>query len=333
MTVEFDSERQPEDLVRRTRGGSATDAPALGARVLALQRQAGNAAVVRALGLQRRTLARDQPWTFNPLKPTQPDLRPWESKDPAVRARWEEDMRWLQNRPNSVKITVTASGLKDALQKPATPAEAQAQNPPAPVQPPATQPAQAQPAADQPAPAPAATAATSGPTVKGVQIQVQYGMAGEVHTKQSGPGADPKASQTDWQSSAQVALTVVYHDGDTGVEWSNQFQVAWSDTDVLRAMSPTALQSVQIGSQLAYVMPLWKNAQLQIFGQVMFGVTPEGRPTAQVQGGAQIQMKIGKGFSLFIQGAGGGTKGSGPQNAPNYTGDASLQGGIMYSWP
>jgi hypothetical protein len=243
----------------------------MSARVLALQRRAGNAAVVRALARQSRTLARDQPWTFNPLGATQPDLRPWDSKDPAVRARWEQDMHWIMSRPTWVKVTVTAAGLKDAVQKPVTVAEAQAQSPPAPVQPPPTQPAQAQPA---PAPVP-----TSNPAVKGVQVQVQYGVAGEAHTKQAGPGADPTAPQTDWQSSAQVALTVVYHDDDKpGWEWSTQFQVAWSDTGFLRSLSPTALQSVQIGSQLAYVMPLWKNVQLQIFGRVMFGVTQDGKP-------------------------------------------------------
>jgi hypothetical protein len=331
--MEFDSERQPEDPVRRTGGDarSASDAVGLAARVLALQRQAGNAAVVRALALQRRTLARDQPWMFNPLQPRQPDLRPWDSRDPAVRARWEQDMRWITSRPSWVKVTVNAAGLKDAVQKPVTASEAQAQNSPAPVQPPPTSPAQAQPAADQPAPAPAAT---SNPPVKGVQIQVQYGLAGEAHTTQGGPGADPKAPQTDWQSSAQVALTVVYHDEDKpGWEWSTQFQVAWSDTGLLRSLSPTALQSVQIGSQLAYVIPLWNNVQLQIFGQVMFGVTPDGRPVAQAQAGGQLQVKIGKGFSLFLQGGLGGTKGSGPDNAPNYTGDASLQGGIIYQWP
>jgi hypothetical protein len=332
--MEFDSERKPEELVPRTGGGarSPADASTLGARVLALQRQAGNAAVLRALGLKGRTLARDdQPWTFNPVQPKPPDLRPWESKDPAVRARWQEDMRWIANRPSWVKVTVTAAGLKDAVQKPVTAAEAQAQNPPAPTQPPPTQPAQAQPGATQPAPAPVAT---STPPVKSVQVQVQYGLAGEAHTKQGGPGADPTASQTDWQSSAQVALTVVYHDDNKpGWEWSTQFQVAWSDTNVLRAMSPTALQSVQIGSQLAYVIPLWNNVQLQIFGQVMFGVTPDGSPVAQAQGGGQLQVKIGKGFSLFLQAGVGGTEGSGPHNAPNYTGDASVQGGIMYQWP
>ena len=90
--MEFDSEQQSEEAVRRT-GGDArvvSDAAGIGDRVLALQRQAGNGAVVRALGLQGRTLARE-PWTFSPLKPAPPDLRPWESPDPAVRARWEQD--------------------------------------------------------------------------------------------------------------------------------------------------------------------------------------------------------------------------------------------------
>ena len=78
-------------------------------------------------------------------------------------------------------------------------------------------------------------------------------------------------------------------------------------------MSPTALQSVQVGSQLAYVIPLWNNVQAQIFGQVMFGVQADGRPTAQVSGGGQLQLKLGKGFSLFLQGGIGATQGSGPR--------------------
>lgn len=328
--MEFDSEQQSEEAVRRT-GGDArvvSDAAGIGDRVLALQRQAGNAAVVRALGLQGRTLARE-PWTFSPLKPAPPDLRPWESPDPAVRARWEQELHWIESRPSWVKITVTASGLRDAVQTAVT--APPAQNQPAPVQPPATGPTQAQPAADQPAPAPAATAK---PPVKGVQVAFQYGFAGEAHTKQGGQGADPNASQTDYQSSAQAALTVVYHDDDkSGWEWSTQFQIAWSDGTFLRSLSPTALQSVQVGSQLAYVIPLWNNVQAQIFGQVMFGVQADGRPTAQVSGGGQLQLKLGKGFSLFLQGGIGATQGSGPGNAPNYTGDASVQGGVIYTWP
>ncbi len=347
--VEFDSERRSEDAVKRTEGDARSLANAvglgarpvsevggLGAQVLALQRQAGNAAVVRALGLRQRTLAREVPWTFSPLKPAPPDLRPWESKDPAVRARWEQEMAWIASRPSWVKITATASGLKDAVptavsappaQAPATPGP----TPSTPVQPPATGPSQAQPAADQPAPTAAATAK---PLVKGVQVAFQYGFAGEAHTKQGGAGADPNASQTDYQSSAQAALTVVYHDDDKpGWEWSTQFQVAWSDATFLRSLSPTALQSVQIGSQLAYVIPLWNNVQAQIFGQVMFGVQADGRPTGQVSGGGQLQLKLGKGFSLFLQGGIGATQGSGPGNAPNYTGDASVQGGLIYTWP
>lgn len=327
--MELDAEHESEAAVRRAGDArSPTEAGTVSDRVLALQRQAGNAAVVRALGLQGRTLARDV-WSFSPLKPAPPELRPWESPDPAVRARWEADLRWIANRPSAVTVTVTASGFKDAVQTAVKAPPAQDQ--PAPVQPPATGPTQAQPAADQPAPAPAATAK---PPVKGVQVAVQYGVAAEAHTKQGGSGADPNASQTDWQSSAQVALTVVYHDDDKpGWEWSTQFQVAWSDTTFIRSLSPTALQSVQIGSQLAYVIPLWNNVQAQIFGQVMFGVTPDGRPTAQASGGGQLQLKIGKGFSLFLQGGIGATQGSGPGNAPNYTGDASVQGGVVYQFP
>jgi hypothetical protein len=56
--------------------------------------------------------------------------------------------------------------------------------------------------------------------------------------------------------------------------------VAWSDSGLLRSLSPTALQSVQIGSQ-------------------------QGRST----------------------------EGSGRGNALNYTGDASLQGGVIYQFP
>lgn len=332
--MEFDSEHRAEEPARRTGGDAATvtDADGLSARVLTLQRQAGNRAVARALGGQGRTLAREAPWSFSPLKPAPPELRPWESPDPAVRARWEQDMRWIANRPSWVKVTVNASGLKDAVQTAVTAPPAQTQ--PAPAQPPATGPSQAQPAGSQPAPATVATVATPSPPVKGVQVAVQYGVAAEAHTKQGGPGADPNASQTDWQSSAQVALTVVYHDDDKpGWEWSTQFQMAWSDPTFLRSLSPTALQSVQIGSQVAYVIPLWNNVQAQIFGQVMFGVQADGRPTAQVSGGGQLQLKIGKGFSLFLQGGIGATQGSGSGNAPNYTGDSSVQGGIIYQWP
>ena len=342
--MEFDSEHRAEEPARRTGGDVAavTDADALSARVLTLQRQAGNRAVVDALGLRQRTLAREVPWSFSPLKPAPPELRPWESPDPAVRQRWEEDMRWIANRPSWVMVTVNASGLKEAVQSAVTappaqspPAQTQpALTQPAPAQPPATGPSQAQPAANQPAPEPVATVATPSPPVKGVQVAVQYGVAAEAHTKQGGAGADPNASQTDYQSSAQVALTVVYHDDDKpGWEWSTQFQVAWSDPTFLRSLSPTALQSVQIGSQVAYVIPLWKNVQAQIFGQVMFGVQADGRPTAQVSGGGQLQLKIGKGFSLFLQGGIGATQGSGAGNAPNYTGDSSVQGGIIYQWP
>ena len=342
--MEHDSEHRPEEPVRRSGGEAASiaDVGALPDTVLTLQRQAGNRAVVDALGLQHRRLARQVPsWTFSPLKPAPPDLRPWDSPDPAVRARWEQDMRWIANRPSWVTVTVNASGLKNAVQTAVTAPPTQgpaapAQSPAAPsqTQPPATGPSQAQPAANQPAPATAATVATPSPPVKGVQVAVQYGVAAEAHTKQAGAGADPNASQTDYQSSAQVALTVVYHDDDKpGWEWSTQFQVAWSDTTFLRSLSPTALQSVQIGSQIAYVIPLWNNVQAQIFGQVMFGVQADGRPTAQVSGGGQLQLKIGKGFSLFLQGGVGATQGSGAGNAPNYTGDSSVQGGIIYQWP
>lgn len=340
--MEFDSEHQAEEPVSHTAGAARTvaDAGGLGDKVLALQRQAGNAAVVRALGLQGRTLAREVPWSFSPFKPAPPpDLRPWESPDPAVRARWEEQVRWIANRPSWVTITVTASGLKDAVQKAVTAPPAQTQSPPAQspssqVQPPATGPSLAQPAANQPAPATVGTVATPSPPVKGVQVAFQYGVAAEAHTKQGGAGADPNASQTDYQSSLQAALTVVYHDDDKpGWEWSTQFQVAWSDPTFLKSFSPTALQSVQIGTQVAYVIPLWNNVQAQIFGQVMFGVQADGGPTAQVSGGGQLQLKLGKGFSLFLQGGVGATQGSGSNNTPNYTGDASVQGGIIYTWP
>lgn len=65
----------------------------------------------------------------------------------------------------------------------------------------------------------------------------------------------------------------------------------------------------------------------------MLGVTPDGRPMARAQGGGQLQVKVGKGFSLFLRGGVGGTQGSGPGNAPNYTGDASVQRGIIYQLP
>lgn len=54
---------------------------------------------------------------------------------------------------------------------------------------------------------------------------------------------------------------------------------------------------------------------------------------ARAQGGGQLQVKVGKGFSLFLRGGVGGTQGSGPGNAPNYTGDASVQRGIIYQLP
>jgi hypothetical protein len=223
-----------------------------------------------------------------------------------------------------VTVTVTASGLKDAAKTivaaPPAPSNADALTAP-----PATDGTQA----PQTVPV-----ANTNPPVKGVQIQVAWGLAAERHTKPVGPGAGKDESpSSDYQSSAQVALTVVYHDDDKpGWEWSTQFQVNWSDATVLRAMSPTSLQNIQIGSQLAYVLPLWKNVQWQIFGQIMMGVGPDGKPVAQASAGGQFQWKLGKGFSLFLQGNVGGTENSGPGNRPSYTGDESVQGGVMYSW-
>ena len=338
MRADHDTQRRLADAAQQDRGAPLARAPVtVSERVLALQRQAGNAAVVRALGLSHaRTLARDPDpaaagWTFSPLKPDPAappavDLYPWLSQDPAKRWTAEQEMMWAVQRPKAVRIDVTAKGLSQAsktvVDKPpasdpstaATPASVSSATP---------DPGQT-PDAGSPAPQTVPVAA-SAPDVKGVQVQVSYGLAGERHTAPADQGGKPTS---DWQSSAAVALTVAYHDDERpGWEWSTQFQVNWSDAKVLRAMSPTSLQNVQIGSQLAYVLPLWKNAQWQIFGQIMMGVDTEGKGVAQAAAGGQFQIKLGKGFSLFLQGNIGATQGSG-----GVTGDASIQGGIIYTW-
>jgi hypothetical protein len=355
VRADHDTDRRrgnPAEL-RRT-AAVAGVAVSVNDRVLALQRSAGNGAVVRALGLDGpRRLARDPApppgqtptatggpvpgipgWSFSPTQPAAPDLYPWLNPDPAKAARAREELWWASQRPSAVRIDVTASGLQSATKTPVI-------GPPAP---------------DPSAPAPSSTAtgtptsnatrdadagqpqtvpvATGHPEVKGVQVSVTWGLAGEVHTKPTGPGAgkDDHAT-TDWQSSTQVALTVVYHDEDKpGWEWSTQFQVNWSDTNVLRVLAPIALQNVQVGSQLAYVIPLWKDAQAQIFSQVMFGLGTDGKPVAQVAGGGQIQMKVSKHVSLFLQGNVGASENSGDRNAPSYTGDASAQVGAIYQF-
>ena len=322
---------------------AATAPSGHGQRVLGLQRQAGNAAVVRALGLApTRALARDPepagsstPWTFSPLKPgaapsAGPDLYPWLNKDPAKRAQAEQDLLWAAERPTKVLITVSASGLsqanKSVVDKP-PPAPDAGSSPPAASTPTSAATPPPTTSTDVNAPAPQTVPVVAGhPEVKGVQVQVSWGLAAERHTAPAGGGGSPTS---DWQSSAAVALTVVYHDDDKpGWEWSTQFQVNWSDAKVLRAMSPTALQNIQIGSQLAYVLPLWKNAQWQIFGQIMMGAGPDGKSVAQAAAGGQLQIKLGKGFSLFVQGNVGttNTQGSG------VTGDASVQGGVIYTF-
>jgi hypothetical protein len=144
------------------------------------ERQAGNAAVVRAL--QRRTAGRDRPWTFSPIAPKPPDLRPWEGKDPAVRARWEEDLRWITNRPNWVKVTVNAKGLEDVAQKPVTASQAQAQ-----VAPPAVQP-EGRPERSVPGPV---RAGGGGPHQAGRTLFLQGGVGG---TEGSGPRNAPNCT-------------------------------------------------------------------------------------------------------------------------------------------
>jgi hypothetical protein len=342
-TVRADHDTQRSLAGAQPRRPSAPLAPAavtLNERVLALQRRAGNGAVLRALGLEsRRTLARDPlppipDWTFSPTGSPPIDLYPWLSKDPVKRERAQQDLLWATQRPSAVRIDVTASGLDTARKTYLSTPPAPAPSAPATTDPSTPSPtSSATPDAGQGQPQ-TVPVATSHPEVKDVQVQVSWGLAGEGHTKPTGPGAgkDDHAT-TDWQSSAQVALTIVYHDKDkAGLEWSTQFQVNWSDTNVLRAMSPTALQNIQIGSQLAYVIPLWNNVQAQIFGQIMFGVGPDGKPVAQAAAGGQLQLKLTDHLSLFLQGNVGGTQNSGDRNAPSYTGDASLQGGVIYQW-
>ena len=351
MGGEHRSEAEPE-RAERPRGVGAQTGPVAAPsghseRVLGLQRQAGNTAVLRALGLSPgRTLARDPdpasaaaPWTFSPLKPgaapTGPDIYPWLNKDPAKRMQAEEDLLWAASRPSKVLITVSASGLsaanKTVVDKPPPPAPDPAAGSSATSTPAASPTSAATPppttTSDVNAPAPETVPVAAGhPEVKGVQVQVSWGLAAERHTAPAGSGGAPTS---DWQSSGAVALTVVYHDDDKpGWEWSTQFQVNWSDAKVLRAMSPTALQNIQIGSQIAYVLPLWKNAQWQIFGQVMVGAGPDGKSVAQAAAGGQLQIKLGKHLSLFLQGNVGttDTQGSG------VTGDASVQGGAIYTF-
>jgi hypothetical protein len=354
VRADHDTERSQRtaDELRRTAPVAAAPVT-VNDRVLALQRQAGNGAVLRALGLDSgRRLARDPApsagttpaaaggpvpgipaWTFSPTKPTAPDIYPWLSQDPAKRQRAQDDLLWAAERPNAVTITVTASGLQNASKTYLATPPAPAPSGPGSSSPQTPTPTSSAPdgGLGQPQTVPIATAH---PEVKDVQVQATWGLAGEGHTKPTGPGVgkDDHAT-TDWQSSAQVALTVVYHDKDKpGWEWSTQFQVNWSDSTVLRAMSPTALQNIQIGSQLAYVIPLWNNVQAQIFGQVMFGVGPDGKPVAQAAAGGQLQVKVTDHLSLFLQGNVGGTQNSGDRNAPSYTGDASLQGGVIYQF-
>jgi hypothetical protein len=348
MQADRQSKRDPQSQAPRPSGATSAAPATLNDRVLALQRSAGNGAVLRALGLDGpRRLARDPApapgqtpiatggpvpaipsWSFSPTQPAAPDLYPWRNPDPAKAQRAREELWWASQRPSAVRIDVTASGLQSAIKTPVTGPPAPDPSGPAPS---STATATPTPDADS---AQTVPVAAGHPEVKGVQVAVTWGLAGEAHTKPTGPGAgkDDHAT-TDWQSSTQVALTVVYHDEDKpGWEWSTQFQVNWSDTNVLRVLAPIALQNVQVGSQLAYVIPLWKNVQAQIFSQVMFGLGIDGKPVGQVGAGGQIQIKVSKHVSLFLQGNLGATENSGNRNAPSYTGDTSAQFGAIYQF-
>jgi hypothetical protein len=299
----------------------------LAQRALTLQRTIGNAAVARVVesGDRGARLARapaDAPWAFDPA-PKPIDLYPWNSPDPAVRARWNQQLEWSLRAPKNVRIDVTAKGLASARATAVT-------APPAPT-----------------APAPATsndpTASPSGPSVtmtpgpeKGVQVQVSWTDVAEAHTKPSGPGAGPDAhATTDTQGQLQASVTIVYHDDDKpGWEWATQVQLNWSSAATLAAAKGQLIQlsSVQIGDQLAYVIPLWKAAQLQIFGQIMFGEGLDRSTQAQVSGGGQIQLKVSEHVQLFLQAGVGGTETSGAGHSPAVTGDASIGVGVIYQF-
>jgi hypothetical protein len=319
-----------------SRGSSLDPARA----VLALQRGSGNRAVLGALtrgrGLSREgapASAPSEPAGRTPLGSSV--ARPWEHpelfqpKPPVLYPRddpdWFDKVMFKAHAPNRVTIVVTAAGLSNAI---ATPADAPAGARPA------ARPHHAlkgQAAQDDTA------ASSAGSTLDPVQIQVQYEKVAEAHTQAAGRGAAPDAKPTtDVQDQLQVALTVVYHDEDKpGWEWSVQAQVAFnsailSGVPVKDAYQP--LSSVQVGSQLAYVKNLWDKVQGQIFAQVMAGLAGDNTGIGQAAVGGQIQVKVSPHVSLFLQAGVGATLGQGANRSEQHTGDASVGGGVIYSF-
>jgi hypothetical protein len=89
---------------------------------------------------------------------------------------------------------------------------------------------------------------------------------------------------------------------------------------------------VQVGDQLASVIPLRKAAQVQIFGQIMFGEGLDRSTQAQVSGGGQFQIKVSEHVQLFVQAGVGATETLGDGHSPAVTGDASVGAGVIYQF-